>query len=183
MRVISGIAKGTKLDSLDTLETRPTLDRVKEALFNILQSKIYDAVVLDLFSGSGALGIEALSRGAKKTVFCDKSKYACTIIKNNLKKTGLEEKSVVLNETYEKCLNLLVEKNDIIFLDPPYNSDLYLKAISKIIEKDLLSKNGVIILETDDDEKIVTKLVNTEMQVYDIRKYGRVKLVFLMRKE
>lgn len=183
MRVISGTAKGTKLDTLDTLDTRPTLDRVKEALFNIVQSKIYDSMILDLFSGSGALGIEALSRGAKKVIFCDKSKYACSIINKNLKKTNLEEKAIVYNKDYENCLDLLEEKFDIIFLDPPYNADLCIKAISKIIDRDLLSSNAIVIIETDDDEKIIKGIVNIGVQVYDIRKYGRVKLVFLERKE
>ena len=183
MRVISGKAKGTKLDTLDTFDTRPTLDRVKEALFNIIQSEIYDALVLDLFAGSGALGIESLSRGAKKVVFCDKSKYAYAVIKKNLTKTRLEDKSVVFNKTYEECLDGLKEKFDIIFLDPPYNTDLGVKAIVKIIEKDLLSDDAIIIVETDDEEKVTNEVINREVQVYDVRKYGKVKLVFLKRKE
>ena len=92
MRVISGIARGTKIKSIDSMSTRPTLDRVKEALFNILQNYIKNAIVLDLFAGSGALGIEALSRGAKRAYFCDINKEAIKIIKENLEKTRLIEK-------------------------------------------------------------------------------------------
>jgi len=183
MRVISGTAKGTKLDTLETLDTRPTLDRVKEALFNIIQSKIYDAVVLDLFAGSGALGIEALSRGAKKTVFCDKSKYAYAIIKKNLTKTKLEEKSVVFNKTFQECLDGIKDKFDIIFLDPPYNTYLAIDAISKLVNKDLIANNAIIVIETDDEGKIIDKIKGSEIRVYDIRRYGKAKLVFLERKE
>lgn len=183
MRVISGIAKGTKLDTLTTLDTRPTLDRVKESLFNILQSKIYDSIVLDLFSGSGALGIEALSRGAKRAVFCDKSKYAYSIIKKNLTKTKLTEKAVVYNKTFEECLEALKEKFDIVFLDPPYDTDFGIKAISKIIKKEIIKDNAIIIIETDNEERILSEVVNLDVQVIDIRKYGKAKLVFLERKE
>jgi len=183
MRVISGTAKGTKLDTLDTLNTRPTLDRVKEALFNIIQFKIYDAVVLDLFAGSGALGIEALSRGAKKAVFCDKSKYAYDIINKNIIKTKLKEKSVIINKNYQECLDGINNKFDIVFLDPPYNTDLAINAISKLDEKDLVADNAIIVVETDDEEKIIDKIGSLNIQVHDIRKYGKAKLVFLERKE
>lgn len=183
MRVISGIAKGTKLDTLTTLDTRPTLDRVKEALFNIIQSKIYDAIILDLFSGSGALGIEALSRGAKKAIFCDKSKYAYSIIKKNLTKTKLTDKAVVYNKNFEDCLETLKEKFDIVFLDPPYDTDFGVKAISKIMKKELIKDNALIIIETDNEEKIINKVVDLDVRVIDIRKYGKAKLVFLKRKE
>jgi len=183
MRVISGTAKATKLETLETLDTRPTLDRVKEALFNIIQTKICDSAVLDLFSGSGSLGIEALSRGAKKAVFCDNSKEAYNIIKKNLNKTKLETKAIVFNKNYDECLNVLKEKFDIVFLDPPYNTNLVINAISKIIENDLLSNDAIIIAETDSEEKIIAEITNIKMQVYDIRKYGKAKLVFLKRKE
>lgn len=183
MRVISGIAKGIKLDTLTTLDTRPTLDRVKESLFNIIQSKIYDSIVLDLFSGSGALGIEALSRGAKKAVFCDKSNYSYSIIKKNLTKTKLTEKAIVYNKHFEDCLEGLKEKFDIVFLDPPYDTDFGVRAISKIIKKDLIKDNTLIIMETDNEDKIINEVVNLEVQVIDVRKYGKAKLVFLKRKE
>jgi len=183
MRVISGTAKGTKLDSLDTLETRPTLDRVKEALFNIIQTEIYDSIILDLFAGSGALGIECLSRGAKKAIFCDKSKEAYNIIKRNVEKTRLNEKTVIFNKDYDKCLDYLEEKFDIVFIDPPYNTNLAVDALSKILEKKLLSDKSIVVIETDDEKRILGEVVNIGVQVIDVRKYGRVKLVFLKRKE
>ena len=103
MRVISGTAKGTKLSSIDSIETRPTLDRVKEALFNIIQNKLEDSIVLDLFAGSGAIGIECISRGATKAYFCEKSHQATRMIYENLDRTRLKDKAIVINKYYEKC--------------------------------------------------------------------------------
>ena len=116
MRVISGKARGTKLSSIESLSTRPTLDRVKESLFNIIQNNLRDAVVLDLFAGSGQLGIEALSRGADKAYLCDINRDAVKMIKQNLEKTKLKDKAVVINEDYKKALRTLNtnEKFDII---------------------------------------------------------------------
>lgn len=120
MRVISGTARGTKLYSLDGVTTRPTLDRVKESLFNILQHKVQEANVLDLFAGSGALGIEAVSRGAKRAVFCDKSPEAIEVIEKNIHKTKMQNKSVIIKKDYRKALEELKtnkEIYDLIFLD------------------------------------------------------------------
>jgi len=184
MRVISGVARGKKLISLKGLETRPTLDRVKESLFNILQFYIKDSKVLDLFSGSGAIGIEAISRGAKSVTFCDNSIYAIKIIKTNIENTRSKENSVVLHKDYISALNILSEekkKFDIIYLDPPYKTDFAKNAIEKIIELNLLSKDGIIILETDDTEKI-EEITNQEIEIFDKRKYGRAILIFI-RKE
>lgn len=179
MRVISGKAKGMQLASLEGKETRPTLDRVKEALFSKIQFDLVEAVVLDLFSGSGAIGIEALSRGASKVVFCDNSNRAIEIIEQNLKKTNLEENAIVFKKDYMKCLGNLNIKPNIIFIDPPYQSDYAKLAIDKILELDLLENDGYIIVETDDEQKI---LENLKMNLYDMKKYGRVKLMYLTRK-
>ena len=123
MRVISGTAKGVQLNSLEGLETRPTLDRVKEALFSSIQFQIPEATILDLFSGSGALGIEALSREAKQVVFCDNSRKAVQIIKENLEKTKLKDRAIVIQNDYMNCLENLNMKFDFIFLDPPYDTE------------------------------------------------------------
>ena len=120
MRIISGTAKGTKLYTLEGLETRPTLDRVKESLFNIIYDKAIDSTVLDLFSGSGAIGLEFASRGAKKVYLCDKSKDACKIIEKNIEKTHLEEKVKLLNMDFIKAIKEIKNiKFDIVYLDPP----------------------------------------------------------------
>lgn len=181
MRVISGVAKGTILYTLEGNATRPTLDRVKEAIFNIIQMDIQDSVVLDLFSGSGALGIEALSRGAKKAVLCDKSKSAINIIKSNLEKTHLEKDAIVLQEDYNKALNFLKNKYqfDLIFLDPPYKEEYVKNAVEEIINLKLLNKSGKIIIETDDEERILKELENLNVNITSLRKYGRAKIIFL----
>ena len=182
MRIISGTAKGTKLETLEGINTRPTLDRVKEALFNIIQTNIIDANILDLFAGSGALGLESLSRGANKAVFCDKSYEAIKIIKRNIEKTKFEDRSTVINKDYKECINRLVEKFDIIFIDPPYKQGLVKDAVEKILDKNILSEDGIIIIETDIEKEILEQLKNVNINVYDLRKYGRVKLLFLNRK-
>lgn len=184
MRVISGTAKGTVLYSLEGKETRPTLDRVKEAIFNILQGEIPDAEILDLFAGSGALGIEALSRGAKKAVLCDKSKSAINIITKNLEKTHLNKQAILLQEDYKVALNSLKERFqfDIIFLDPPYAKDFVAQAVEKILAFQLLKQGGMIMIETDEEERILEEIKDLSVIVRDLRKYGRVHLIFLNRK-
>ena len=180
MRIISGKARGTKLYTLEGMNTRPTLDRVKEPLFSIIGTKIVDANVLDLFAGSGALGLESLSRGASSVILCDNSKDAINVINKNLEKTRL--KAQVINSDYEKCLsNLKQSKFDLIFLDPPYETDYIEKAINKILEYGILKENGLIIAETDNQDKI-ERIKNLDIEITDIRKYGRAILIFLNRK-
>jgi len=184
MRVISGTARGKKLTSLEGLDTRPTLDRVKEALFNILQFNIKEANVLDLFSGSGALAIEALSRGASKAILCDLSKQAVKVINKNLEDTRLKDKSEILNKDYLEVLNHLKnkpEKFDIIFLDPPYKTDYIFKSIEKILKYNLLAEEGIIIVETDDENKIEELKKIQNIEIYDARKYGIVHIIFIRK--
>lgn len=183
VRVISGMAKGTKLESIDSLSTRPTLDRVKEALFNIIQPYIQDAKVLDLFAGSGALGIEALSRGAKHCVFCEKSHEAIQKVRSNIQKTHLESKALILQKDYRKCLQeMRGEVFNIIFLDPPYRFNIAVEAVERIAEEKLLAKDGIIVIETDDEKREIQELEKINIEVKDIRKYGRVKLLFLVER-
>lgn len=183
MRVISGLARGTKLKTIEEMTTRPTLDRVKESLFNILQNQLKNSVVLDLFAGSGALGIEALSRGAKKAYFCDTNRDAINVIKENLNKTRLNDKAVVMNVDYNKALNNINESFDLIFLDPPYKLDLAVDALKSIINKNLLKSEGIIVIETDEIDRDINELYNlNEINIIDQRKYGRANLIFLSRK-
>lgn len=180
MRVISGLARGTKLKTIESDTTRPTLDRVKESLFNILQDKLKGAVVLDLFAGSGALGIEALSRGAQKAYFCDKNFEAVKVIKENLSKTRFLDKSIVYNSDYVNAIKKIKEEISIVFLDPPYKLDLAVSAVSELIKQKLITKDTLIIIETDEinrDIKEVQKIENVE--VIDTRKYGRANLIFI----
>lgn len=182
MRIISGDFRGTKLFTLEGLNTRPTLDRVKEALFSKINFELQDAVVLDLFSGSGALALESISRGAKMAVLCDSSRDAIKIIKQNIEKTRTNEKTLILNCDYKRALEDLKQKNikfDIVFLDPPYQTDFAEDATKIIIEKNLLNENAIIILETDNKEKVIKNLDTELVEIKDIKKYGRVYLLFL----
>ncbi len=182
MRVISGRAKGTKLNTLEGLNTRPTLDRVKEALFNIIQNQIHESIFLDLFSGSGAIGIEAVSRGAKKAILCDNSKDAIEIIKKNIQKTHLEKEIEIYNNEYDFILNNKIkEKVDIVYIDPPYKTELAYKSILLILKNNLLKEESTIIVETD-EEKIINKINELDMNMIDKRKYGRANLIFLKKK-
>lgn len=184
MRVISGTARGKKLNTLSGLNTRPTLDRVKEAVFSIIQFDLEDKYVLDLFSGSGALAIESLSRGAKYAALCDNSYEAIKIIKQNIKETKFEDKSEIINKDYVEALKKLNKQNtkfDIIFLDPPYKSDFAIKAIKYIFDNDMITEDGTIIFETDDKNKEQEILKYKEMRICDIRKYGSVYVIFIRK--
>lgn len=182
MRIISGTMRGTKLYTLEGINTRPTLDRVKEALFSKINIYLQEANVLDLFSGSGALGLESLSRGASRAVLCDSSRDAIKIIKQNIEKTRTSENVLLLNCDYKKALEELKNKGehfDIIFLDPPYKTN-FAEEVVKIIEKtNLLKEDGIIILETDDKEKVIENLDTEKLEIKDLKKYGRVYLLFL----
>ena len=182
MRVISGTARGKKLTALEGLETRPTLDRVKESVFNILQFDIKNSKVLDLFSGSGALAIEALSRGADKAILCDNSSKAIKVINKNLEDTRLKEKTKIINKDYSEALNdLKDEKFDIIFLDPPYKSNYIVKSIENIIKNNLLAEDGIIVAETDDKNKIEEIKNIKNIEIYDTRRYGIVSIIFIRK--
>ena len=186
MRVISGIARGTKLNSIESLTTRPTLDRVKESLFNILQNQIQDTTILDLFSGSGAIAIEFLSRGAKQAYLCENNHSAIKMIYANLDKTRLKEKAVVVEKDYRKALENFKTQNlqfDTIFLDPPYGDDYAVDAPKRILELELLKEKGTIIIETDDEKRELLELEKLDIKINDIRKYGRVSLLFLSSRE
>ena len=180
MRIISGKSRGTKLHSLEGDTTRPTLDRVKESLFNIIQNDIEDSTVLDLFSGSGAIGLEFLSRGAKRAVLCDSSKDAIKIIKQNVQKTHFEEKVEVYNMEFTKLVERLQnQKFDIIYIDPPYATDFIKISLEKIIEYELVNENTKIIVETDDETRILNQIEKMDVEITDKRKYGRATIIFL----
>lgn len=147
MRVITGKARGVQLKTPDGLTTRPTTDRVKEALFSIIQFEIPGAAVLDLFGGTGQLGIEALSRGAKNAVFVDAGEPACRLIRENLKRTKLEVDAKVIRSDYLDYLKRCREKYNIIFLDPPYAEVFLENALKCITEIDILHSGGIIVAE------------------------------------
>lgn len=185
MRIISGTMRGTKLFTLEGENTRPTLDRVKEALFSKINYRLQDATILDLFAGSGALALESLSRGAKQSFLCDQSRDAIKIINQNIEKTKTKDRTLLLNCDYKKALEELKTKKikfDVVFLDPPYKTNFGENAAKKIIENNLLNEDGIIILETDEEKRVIENLDTDLIQIDDIKKYGRVYLLFLSQK-
>ncbi len=177
MKVIQGKHKGTILKGFDIDGTRPTMDRVKESLFAMLQNYIIDSTVLDLFAGSGNLGIEALSMGAKECYFVDKNSIACKIIKENLDK--VREDGKVIKKDYKDALQTFNNKFDIIFLDPPYHTDYINKSIELIIEKDLVDDKGLIVCESNSVDKIMIPDCYTELKN---KTYGE-KIVIILQKK
>jgi len=157
MRVVSGSARGCKLSSPEGMDTRPTTDRIKETLFNILSPEIYDCSFLDIFSGSGGIGIEALSRGAKKAVFVENSQSAYKVIEANLEKTRLKNKAEIIRADALKAVEMLRAKNekfDIVFMDPPYMKNFAWPVMEAIRDGGLLSKDGIIIVEESSEAQI-----------------------------
>ena len=181
MRVISGVAKGQKLISPKGLDTRPTSDRVKEALFNIVSSRVLEARVLDLYAGSGALGIEALSRGARRAVFVDSSAKAVDAIHKNLSKTALSKKAMVLEMTTQNFLKNFIsqsEQFELIFLDPPYKigSNVLNSIFKELVASNIINNDGLVVLEHS--SKRAPVCLKEELKLKFTRKYGDVSLSF-----
>lgn len=177
MRVVSGKYKGRKLKEFNLNTTKPTLDKVKEAIFDMIQFDVADSVVLDLFSGTGALGIEAISRGAKKTYLIDNNIQAIKIIKENLK--DITEDYKVINQNGLEFLKSTNQEFDIVILDPPYQTDLGLKAIEILINENKLNNNAIIVFETSNDLNFELNYPNFKITK---KKYGTVA-VFKMVKQ
>lgn len=178
MRVITGKARGVQLKTPEGMLTRPTSDKVKEACFSIIQFEIPGAAVLDLFGGTGQLGIEALSRGAASAVFVDAREEACKLIRENLKRTKLE--GTVQRSDYLAYLDRCREKFDIIFLDPPYAEVFLENALNRITEIDILRSGGIIVTERPLGKELPWAFVGyTRSRDY---KYGKT-LLTIYRKE
>ncbi len=174
MRVITGKARGVQLKTPEGLLTRPTADKVKEALFSIIQFEVPGASVLDLFGGTGQLGIEALSRGANNAVFVDAREDACKLIRENLKRTRLEPQARVFRSDYLAYLGQCREVFDIIFLDPPYAEVFLENALNRITEIDILRSGGIIATERPLGKELPWELAGyTRSRDY---KYGKTLL-------
>ena len=181
MKVISGFLKGRIIKGYDIKGTRPTMDRVKESIFGSIQFDIENSIVLDLFCGSGNLGIEAISNGAKLVYFNDYSKNALNVISENIKNMRIENSSIILNYDYRKCLEYLKNeeiKLDIIFLDPPYNMKVLNEVVEYILANELLSKNGLIICEVS--ESYIKKFERLEIKKQ--KKFGDKEVIILKNK-
>jgi len=158
VRVITGSARGAKLKTLEGLDTRPTSDRVKEAIFNIIQFDVEGRRVLDLFAGSGQMAIEALSRGASYAVLVDRNAEAVKVIRENVKKVRFADQTTILQSDYLRYLSTCREKFDIIFLDPPYAEAYLENALQKISEIDILSEGGIIVCERSREKRISAQI-------------------------
>lgn len=177
MRVITGIARGRKLMEPEGLDIRPTTDNVKESIFNIIQFDIEGRKVLDLFAGTGQLGIEALSRGAENCVFVDQSKAAVKLVKDNLKKTQLENGRVVQGDSISFLAGR--EKFDLIFLDPPYATTLLENSLQNIVKFDKLNTGGIIVCESSADIELPE--LEAPYQRLKTYRYGKVKITVYTR--
>ena len=179
MRVITGSARGRRLRELEGFETRPTTDRVKESIFNIIQFRVEGRRVLDLFAGTGQMGIEALSRGAKSATFVDRRSDAVRLVKENLALCRLEEGARVIQGDALDFLSRTEETFDLIFLDPPYGSGLLKNALERIAKFDILSDHGIILCETS-----VTELLPELPPPYRegrAYRYGKIKITVYER--
>ena len=171
MRIIAGERRGKKLFPLGDAQIRPTGDRVKESVFQILSDSLSGARVLDLFCGSGALGIECLSRGAGEVIFNDKSLESLAVTQKNLRSVGYKCKT--LNLDYESCLMRLTGAFDLIFADPPYKEDYCARLLSLVKEGGLLKEGGLVVYESEREE-----IAPEGWERVDYRKYGRCKVAF-----
>jgi len=195
MRIIAGTARGTVLKTLDGEDTRPTLERVKENFFNAINFDVADAKVLDLFAGSGQLGLEALSRGAKNAVFVDSNIECFEIITQNAQKAKLYNKCNIYKYDYSEYLSGLkkrkdidklnkFEKFDIIFIDPPYESSekIINDCIKRIIKNEFISNGGLIICETGNNKQLIlgaNEEILNKIEKNKIYKYGKVSITIL----
>lgn len=173
MRIISGKARGRKILSPETMETRPTLDRIKEAIFNIIQGYIPDAVAVDVFAGTGSLGLEAASRGAKECYLVDKSPVTFPILKKNIENLQFEDTCTALNMDAYMALKSLAAKGkvfDLIFIDPPYLKNLIPEAMQIVDDKKMLHEDGIIVTKIDATEEIFEGTENIEL--FRTKKYG-----------
>ena len=182
MVITRGKYRGLKLSTLTGNETRPTLAKVKEAIFSMLHNNVYDATVLDLFAGSGNLGIEAISNGAKWVDFYDSNYQAIKVIKDNtqkLKEVNYQIKKADYKNAIQEIINNK-KKYDLIFLDPPYHLKLGEELVSTFIDNDIVSEDGIIVCETGLDENINDEINGFEK--YKDKKYGQSKIIMFRRR-
>lgn len=180
MRVIGGSLKGKKLFSIPGKKVRPTADRLRESLFNILSFKVPEAFVLDLFSGTGAFGIESLSRGAQYAVFVEKSDDALYVIKRNIRAAALEGQARVIKWDVLKnlnCLRRIPFKYDLVFMDPPYNREMVQKGLRNLYRCSCLNRGACIVVEHSDSEPIPENEMG--FAISDQRRYGKTLVTFL----
>ena len=185
MRITGGLYRGSKLKNPKGLDTRPTSDRVKEAIFSSISFKIPQALVLDLFAGSGALALDSISRGAASAWLVEKDKAAFACLVENVKKLDLTSKCKIINNDWKKALLLAKKENqvfDLIFLDPPYYGKYIEEAIVKIRDYDLLSQDGLIIAETS-KKKSSEDFKDQALEIVKEALYGDTKILYFQKRE
>lgn len=178
MRIISGINKGMKLYAPEGQNVRPTSDKIKEAIFNIIGQIDEKATVLDLFAGSGSIGIEFLARGAKHATFVDSSTKSLSYVKKNLELGKFMDKSTIIQKDYDKAIAYLSHNNqkfNYIFADPPYDYKLSSSILNNIINYSLISKEGLLIIETEKDERLFEDIEINSLN-YKEKVYGRTRI-------
>lgn len=182
MRIISGFLKGRKLDGFDIVGTRPTMDRVKESLFGSIQLYIKNAVCLDLFAGSGSLGLEAISNGASKCYFVDNNIKITTLLTKTVHDFNIQDQSEILNKDYKNAINYFKDNNiafDIIFIDPPYKKNIVEDAVQVIVQNNILNKKGIIVCETEINFKLQDL---PTLELIKFKKYGDKQINVYQRK-
>ena len=183
MRVIAGSARRLLLVAPDGLETRPTQDKIKETLFNILQMQVPGSVFLDICAGSGGIGIEAISRGAKRAYFIENGRAAVSCIQQNIHKTGFEDRAVILRQDAVSALRHIHEKEvDLVYLDPPYQSDLARRVLTALDGKPYITPDTCIVVETNLQSDF-SFLEGTGLEIYREKDYRSSRHLFIRRKE
>lgn len=182
MRIIGGQWRGRRLFAPDGMDTRPTADRVREALFNIIRNDVWDARIFDAFAGSGSLSLEALSRGAAFAVLTDASRKAAAVIKRNIELCGAQEQTRLMITEWQAALPALRgQKFSLVFLDPPYRLvAAYAEVTARLLKEDMLTEDALIVMEHSSD--VVLPELPEEVEVYDVRRYGTVCLSLVRRK-
>jgi 16S rRNA (guanine(966)-N(2))-methyltransferase RsmD len=181
MRVIAGTARGRRLKELQGRDTRPTTDKVKESIFNIIQFELEGRRVLDLFGGTGQLGIEALSRGSAHCTFVEMRRDAVNLMRDNLKELNFTDRAKIVQGDALAFLSSCREKFDVILLDPPYHGDLMDQAMEAIIRFDILSEHGIMVCETSADRQLTPPPAEKFEEGRSYR-YGQIKLSIFRRK-
>ena len=174
MRIIAGELKGRRLVAPSDNRVRPTTDKVKEAIFSMIARYIPDSIVVDLFAGTGNLGLEAISRGAERVYFVDKDKASIAMVRENVKHCKAEEKSVILWSDFKSAFKKINEKADVIFLDPPYDAGYMEDCFSIIAESKILANDGIIVAEHSSKEMLAEKL--SGMTLSKSKRYGRISV-------
>ena len=184
MRVIAGTARSMPLKTIEGLDTRPTTDRIKETLFNMLQTDIPGCRFLDLFAGSGGIGIEALSRGANEAVFVERAKNAAQCIKDNLKFTHLDDNAVVMEQDALSSINRLSGKGlfDIVYIDAPYNEGMERDVLASLKNSDIIDSYTIIIIEEALDTDL-SYINDFGYEIYKIKNYKTNKHLFIRLSE